>query len=96
MTERLDRAFAFVRDQQEKIIKRQVSMATEQFKDKPLKEGELVWYYSPQQQTGKSRKLRRGWRGPFKVVQVVSEVTYIIQPTGNWTDKRPNIPVVIH
>lgn len=96
MTERLDKAFSFVRDQQDKVIKRQVSMASEQFKDKPLKEGELVWYYSPQQQVGKSRKLRRGWRGPFKVIQVVSEVTYIIQPTGNWTDKRPNIPVVIH
>ena len=96
MAERLDKAFAFVRDQQDKVIKRQVSMATEQFKDKPLTEGELVWYYSPQQQVGKSRKLRRGWRGPFKVVQVISEVTYIIQPTGNWTNKRPKFPVVIH
>ena len=96
MAERLDKAFAYVRDQQEKVIKRQVSMATEQFKEKPLTEGELVWYYSPQQQVGKSRKLRRGWRGPFKVVQVISEVTYIIQPTGSWTDKRPKFPVVIH
>ena len=96
MAERLDRAFAFVRDQQDKVIKRQVSMATEQFKDKPLKEGELVWYYSPQQQAGKSRKLRRGWRGPFKVVEVISEVTYVIQPTGTWTDKRPRLTVVIH
>ena len=96
MAERLDKAFAFVRDQQDKVIKRQVSMATEQFKDKPLTEGELVWYYSPQQQVGRSKKLRRGWRGPFKVVQVISEVTYIIQPTGNWTDKRPRFPVVIH
>ena len=96
MAERLDRAFAFVRDQQNKVIKRQVSMAADQFKDKPLKEGELVWYYSPQQQVGKSRKLRRGWRGPFKVVEVISEVTYVIQPTGTWTDKRPRLPVVIH
>ena len=55
-----------------------------------------MWYYSPQQQVGKSRKLRRGWRGPFKVVEVISEVTYVIQPTGTWTDKRPRLPVVIH
>ena len=96
MADTLDKAFAFVRDKQDKVIKRQISMAADQFKDKPLEEGDLVWYYSPQQQTGKSKKLKRGWRGPFKVVQVVSEVTYIIQPTGNWTDRRPNIPVVIH
>ena len=96
MAERLDRAFAYVRDRQDKVIKRQVSMASEQFKDKPLKEGELVWYYSPQQQPGKSRKLRRGWRGPFRVIQVISEVTYVIQPTGEWTNKRPKLATVIH
>ena len=77
MADTLDKAFAFVRDKQDKVIKRQISMAADQFKDKPLEEGDLVWYYSPQQQTGKSKKLKRGWRGPFKVVQVVSEVTYI-------------------
>ena len=95
IAERLDRAFAFVRDQQQKVIKRRAELAAP-FKASPLKEGELVWYYTPRQQPGTTKKLTRGWQGPFKVVQVVSDVTYIIQPTGTWTDKRPKIPAVIH
>ena len=30
------------------------------------------------------------------VTKVISEVTYLITPEGNWTEKRPVIPFVIH
>ena len=96
MTERLDAAFKFVRENQKKVIRRQVALAEGNSKDIALKAGDLVWYYSPRQTIGQSKKLHQGWRGPFQIQNAVSEVMYIITPHGEWTDKRPLIPAVIH
>ena len=96
MTERLDAAFSYVREQQKKVIRRQVALSGEMANDKKLKEGDLVWYYSPRQQVGTAKKLHVGWKGPFKITRVISEVSYIITPHGDWTLNRPLIPTVIH
>jgi hypothetical protein len=61
-----------------------------------LKEGDLVWYYSPRQNRGQVKKLHQGCCGPFKITKVISEVTYLITPDGDWTQNRPTIPCVVH
>ena len=96
MTERLDAAFSYVREQQRKVIRRQVALAGGLADNKRLEEGDLVWYYSPRQQVGTAKKLHVGWKGPFKITQVISEVSYVITPHGDWTNNRPLIPTVIH
>ena len=40
-------------------------------------------------------KFHRRWLGPFKVVKVVSEVTFITQPTGDWCELTPQIPSTV-
>jgi hypothetical protein len=41
--------------------------------------GEWVWYYKPRLQSGKSPKWSRLYSGPFRVVQRLSDITYVIQ-----------------
>ena len=52
--------------------------------------GEWVWYYKPRLQTGKSPKWSRLYSGPFRVMQRLSDITYVIQ-------QRPQSqPLVTH
>ena len=96
LRENLDEAFRFVRDNQNKVIKREAALYSGTMDGDKLKEGDLVWYYSPRQNPGQVKKLHQGWCGPFKITKVISEVTYLITPDGDWTPNRPTIPSVIH
>jgi dUTPase len=96
LRENLDEAFAFVREQQNKVIKREAALYNGTLEGKTLEEGDLVWYYTPRQEKGQVKKLHRGWIGPMKITKAISEVTYLITPEGDWTDKRPIIPCVVH
>ena len=96
LRENLDDAFRFVRDNQNKVIKREAALYSGTMDGDKLKEGDLVWYYSPRQNPGQVKKLHQGWCGPFKITKVISEVTYLITPDGDWTPNRPTIPSVIH
>ena len=49
----------------------------------PFKPGDLVWLFNEALVKGESRKLRRPWRGPYRVITQLSDVTYRIQHTGN-------------
>ena len=49
----------------------------------PFKPGDLVWLFNEALAKGESRKLRRPWRGPYRVITQLSDVTYRIQHTGN-------------
>jgi dUTPase len=96
MRRNMAEAFEFVRDQQKKIIKREVDVSDGSLEGRQLKEGDLVWYYSPLQKPQTVKKLHQGWLGPFAVTKVLSEVSYLITPHGDWTKHRPMIPCVIH
>ena len=56
----------------------------------------MVWYYSPRRKEGTVSKFHRGWLGHFKVIKVVSEVTFINQPTGDWCELTPQITATVH
>ena len=47
----------------------------------PFKEGDLVWLFEPHK--AKSRKFYLPWHGPFEVLSITSEVTYMICKRGN-------------
>ena len=47
-----------------------------------------MWLYSPAIQKGQSAKLHSPWKGPFVVVDRISDVTYHIQPERDPTGKR--------
>ena len=96
MRNNLEEAFDFVREEQNKVIKRAAQLYKGNLGGAELKEGELVWYYSPRRKEGTVSKFHRGWLGPFKVVKVISEVTFIIQPTGDWCELQPKIPATVH
>ena len=96
LRENLDEAFRFVRDNQNKVIKREAALYSGTLDGEQLQEGDLVWYYSPRQNPGQVKKLHQGWCGPFKITKVISEVTYLITPDGDWTQNRPTIPCVVH
>ena len=96
MRTNLEEAFDFVRDEQNKIIRRAAQLYKGNLGGAELKEGELVWYYSPRRKEGTVSKFHRGWLGPFKVVKVVSKVTFIIQPTSDWCELQPKIPATVY
>ena len=54
--------------------------------------GDLVWLYNPVKKTNRgSRKLYRPWQGPFKIIEIVNEVTYRVQQVS-----RPHRKSVVH
>ena len=44
-----------------------------------FKVGDLVWYYNPTRKKGVCSKLTSPWKGPYAVVQLISDVTCRIQ-----------------
>jgi hypothetical protein len=68
----LEEAFDFVREEQNKGIKRAAQLYKGNLGGAELKEGELVWYYSPRHKEGTVSKFHRGWLRPFKVVNLIS------------------------
>ena len=47
----------------------------------PYTRGDLVWLHSPARPRGSSKKLYRPWKGPFRVMQKLSDATYQIKNT---------------
>ena len=54
----------------------------------PYTVGERVWLFHPALKKGQSSKLSSPWKGPFVVVDRMSDVTYRIQPEGGPASKR--------
>ena len=55
--------------------------------------GDLVWLEDLTPKVGLSRKLRKKWKGPFKIIEVIKPVNYKIKPVGKG---RAQIVNVIH
>ena len=55
-----------------------------------FKRGDKVFIYNPARQPGRSRKLCSFWRGPFVVVERLSDVTHRVK------DEERNVEQVVH
>ena len=60
--------------------------------------GDTVWLYSPAVSKGRTPKFHRPWKGPYRVVKVLSDVTYRIQLISpkNKQDRRSRCRLVVH
>ena len=56
----------------------------------PLKAGDTVWLYNPQQKKGLSPKLCRPWEGPYTVIKKINDLVYRIHL------KASTKPKVVH
>ena len=60
--------------------------------------GDLVWLYTPAVPRGRAAKFHRPWRGPYRVVKVLSDITYRIQLVSlpQRQDRRCRHRLVVH
>ena len=47
----------------------------------PYNVGDIVWFHDKPFMRGKSKKLQRPWRGPFKITARLCDLVYRIQET---------------
>ena len=71
-------AYSQVHELCEAEHKRQKSLYDEKVHGKSFSVGDLVWLYTPAALRGKCRKLNHPWKGPFQILQRVSDSTYKI------------------
>jgi transposase InsO family protein len=50
--------------------------------------GDSVWYYNPQRKVGRSGKLTRPWKGPYQIIEKVSNILYRIKGSQR---ERPRV-----
>ena len=41
--------------------------------------GEAVWLFDPTRKVGLNTNLQRPWKGPFKVIEKISDILYAVQ-----------------
>lgn len=88
---RLDTAYGMVRERLGWRQCRQKMVYDRRRAGRPYTVGEWVWLHCPAVPRGKSAKLHSYWQGPYKVMEVFSNVLYLIQHR-NSTRKK----VVVH
>ena len=80
-------AHTFAREQSRKTAERQKTYYDIKAESRKYKKGDWVWYFYP---PVASRKLARGWTGPFMITQVLSDINYKIQETPS------SKPCIVH
>ena len=75
----LESAYRQVRVQLGHKLGRQKDLYDRKVHGRPYECGDLVWLHSPAVSRGQSKKLRRPWTGPFRVVKKLSDAVYRIQ-----------------
>lgn len=51
------------------------------------KVGDLVWLFTPAVKKGRTKKLSSQWTGPFKIIEILSDVVIRIRQKPNSQDK---------
>lgn len=85
LREDLDKAYEEVRMQLEVEQRRQKDYYDREVRPQRFKAGDRVWLFVPAIKKGCAKKLCRPWKGPFKVVELVTDVLARIQTTANKT-----------
>ena len=77
--EGMERIFSQVREKTKVAQKRQKDHYDSRVFGGRYKIGDKVWLYLPVTCKGQSRKFLRPWKGPYTILDVLSDVTYRIQ-----------------
>ena len=75
---RFNRIYAFMRTNNEAVIRRNAKIYSGKKHD--YADGEKVWYLCPRKVKSKPAKLTDEWLGPYQIVERVAEVLYKIKP----------------
>ena len=76
LKEKLETAHTLVRKQTSQAMKRQKSIHDRKLSWQKFSPSDEVYVYFPRYQTGQSPKLTQFWKGPFKVEEKVSDLTF--------------------
>ena len=60
------------------------------------KPGDMVWLYCPATTPGRVNKFHSAWKGPYKVIKVISDVVYRIQHVTPSSNRRRKQRLVVH
>ena len=93
---RFSRAYETARDNGQGAQKRQKDHYDRKVTGGRYKPGDLVWLYCPAVSPGKAKKFHSGWKGPYKILKVISDVVYRIQLVTPPTDRRRRQRLVVH
>jgi hypothetical protein len=83
LVERMRKSFIVVREQSRRSAERQKYYYDTKAHGSPFKEGQFIWLFDPTKRKGLSSKLQRRWKGPFKIIQKISESLYKINMIKN-------------
>ena len=75
----LREAYSRVRVHTQAAQKRQKRQYDQKKMGKPFQEGDRVWIYTFRKRQGRSPKLQKFWRGPYKITQKLSDANYRVQ-----------------
>ena len=79
----LYKAYDRVRSRMSGQLQRQKELYDKKIHGEPFEPNSLVWLHSTAVKRGTPRKLHLPWKGPFRVVKKLSDVTYRIQDVLN-------------
>ena len=88
---RMEAAYHHVRSQLSLQQRRQKTLYDRKAAGAPYCVDDLVWLHSPAVARGSSRKLHCPWKGPYRVIKVITDVTYRVQQM-----RPPRRRVVVH
>ena len=99
LSERLQKAYQLVRDHLRATQRYQKQYYDRKATGGRYQPGDLVWLYSPAVPKRSCPKFHRPWKGPYRVLKVLSDVTYRIQLVDHQQgrrDRRRRHRVVVH
>ncbi len=83
---RIDAAQDFARQNLKRAVQRQRRYYSDNLVQ--FSEGSLAWLYTPPSGEGVSRKLYRGWTGPWEIVRQITPTTYQVKSPASWKKAR--------
>ena len=83
----LENAYQQVRELMGHTLNQEKELYDQRVHGQPFKAGDMVWLHFPAVPRGQSKKLHRPWKGPFRIIKRISDVTYRIQNVHKRTQR---------
>ena len=75
----LEKSYQLARERMGLNLQRQKDLYDTRIHGHPFVKGDLVWLHTPAVPKGHSKKLHRPWKGPYRILKCLSNITYRIQ-----------------